>query len=72
MFWHPVTEGNRVATDGLCTVSEGLVGADLLASRLQGQDVLRSGFYDVVRDRLGWSPADAEMGLPGEIQSMLV
>ena len=44
-----------VLTDGLFTVSEGLVGADLLASRLQGQDVLRSGFYDVVRDRLGWS-----------------
>ena len=39
-----------VLTDGLFTMSEGLVGADLLASRLQGQDVLRSGFYDVVRD----------------------
>ena len=32
-----------VFTDGLFTVSEGLVGADLLASRLQGQDLLRSG-----------------------------
>ena len=32
-----------VLTDGLFTLSEGLVGADLLASRLQGQDVLRSG-----------------------------
>ena len=44
-----------VLTDGLFTLSEGLIGADILASRLQGQDVLRSGFYDVVRDRLGWS-----------------
>jgi hypothetical protein len=61
-----------VLTDGLFTLSEGLVAADLLASRLQGQDVLRSGFYDVVRRRLGWSPAEAEMALPGEIQSMLV
>jgi hypothetical protein len=60
-----------VLTDGLFTVSEGLVGADLLASRLQGQDVLRSGFYDVVRDRLGWSPA-AEMALPAELQANLV
>jgi sirohydrochlorin ferrochelatase len=59
-----------VLTDGLFTVSEGLVGADLLASRLQGQDVLRSGFFDVVRDRLGWSPA-AEMALPGELQARL-
>jgi sirohydrochlorin ferrochelatase len=61
-----------VLTDGLFTMSEGLVGADLLASRLQGQDVLRSGFYDVVRERLGWSAAEAEMTLPGELQAMLV
>lgn len=60
-----------VLTDGLFTLSEGLVGADLLASRLQGQDVLRSGFYDVVRDRLGWSPA-AEMALPIEFQETLI
>ena len=59
-----------VLTDGLFTLSEGLVGADLLASRLQGQDVLRSGFYDVVRDRLGWSPA-AEMALPTDLQASL-
>ena len=59
-----------VLTDGLFTVSEGLVGADLLASRLQGQDVLRSGFYDVVRGRLGWSAA--ETILPAELQSILV
>lgn len=57
-------------TDGIFTLSEDLVGADLLASRLQGQDVLRSGFYDVVRDRLGWSPA-AESALPGDVQARL-
>jgi len=59
-----------VLTDGLFTVSEGLVGADLLASRLQGQDVRRSAFYDVVCDRLGWSPA-ADFKLPGELQALL-
>jgi sirohydrochlorin ferrochelatase len=60
-----------VLTDGLFTLSEGLVGADLLASRLQGQDVRRSGFYDVVRDRLDWSPAEAETALPTELQAIL-
>ena len=53
-----------VLTDGLVTASEGLVGADLLASRLEGQDVRRSGFFDVVRDRLGWSRAEEELALP--------
>lgn len=61
-----------VLTDGLFTLSEGLVGADLLASRLQGQDVLRSGFYDVVRDRLDWPPAEAEIPLPSALQASLV
>lgn len=60
-----------VLTDGLFTLSEGLIGADILASRLQGQDVLRSGFYDVVRERLGWSRAGAEMSLPGDLQVKL-
>jgi hypothetical protein len=61
-----------VHTDGLFTVSEGIVGADLLACRLQGQDPLRSGFYGVVRDQLGWPDADAEMSLPGDVQGILV
>jgi sirohydrochlorin ferrochelatase len=61
-----------VLTDGLFTLSEGLVGADILASRLQGQDVSRSGFFNVVRDRLGWSDSAAEMTLPGDIQASLV
>ena len=61
-----------VLTDGLFTLSEGLIGADILASRLQGQDVLRSGFYDVVRDRLGWPQAEAEMALPSDLQACLV
>jgi sirohydrochlorin ferrochelatase len=60
-----------VLTDGLFTLSEGLVGADLLASRLQGQDVLRSAFYDVIRDRLGWPSAAATAPLPVDVQAML-
>jgi sirohydrochlorin ferrochelatase len=58
-----------VPGDGIFTFSEGLVGADLLASRLQGQDVQRSGFYDVVRDRLGWSQLAAEIPLPVDLQA---
>ena len=61
-----------VLTDGLFTLSEGLGGADILASRLQGQDVGRSAFYDVVRDRLGWSPEVSAMALPEELQVSLV
>jgi sirohydrochlorin ferrochelatase len=61
-----------VLADGLFTVSEGLVGADLLASRLQGQDVLRSGFYDVVRQQLSWSQSESEMTLPSDLQARLV
>ena len=60
-----------VLTDGLFTLSEGLIGADILASRLQGQDVSRSGFYDVVRNQLGWSQGEAEMALPSDLQVSL-
>ena len=61
-----------VLTDGIFTLSEGLVGADVLASRLQGQDITRSAFFGVIRDRLGWPDAAATMALPGDIQSLLV
>jgi hypothetical protein len=60
-----------VSTSGIFTLSEGLVAADLLASRLQGQDVLCSGFYDVVRERLGWSEAAAAAPLPIDVQVAL-
>jgi hypothetical protein len=60
-----------VLTDGLFTMSEGLAGADVLASRLQGQDVARSGFFDVVRDRLGWPQEAEEFDLPDEARAAL-
>jgi hypothetical protein len=60
-----------VPVDGIFTFSEGLVGADLLASRLQGQDVRRSGFYDVVKERLGSSQIAAETPLPIDVQTAL-
>lgn len=61
-----------VPTQGLFTFSEGLAGADILASRLQGQDVSRSGFYDVVRRRLGRVPMEAQIQLPVEVPVGLV
>lgn len=61
-----------VLTDGIFTFSEGLVGADLLASRLQGQDVRRSGYYDVVRARLGSLQSAEDMALPLDLQACLV
>ena len=60
-----------VPGDGIFTFSEGLAGADLLASRLQGQDVQRSGFYDVVRDRLAWPEEAAQTPLPLDVQASL-
>lgn len=60
-----------VLTDGLFTLSEALPGADLLASRLQGQDIRRSSFYEVVRDRLGWPEKISERPLPEDLQASL-
>lgn len=56
-----------VLTDGVFTLSEGLVAADVLASRLQGQEVTRSAFYDVIRQRLGCPPSAIAQPLPDEL-----
>jgi hypothetical protein len=52
---------------GHITASRGLVAADILASRLQGQDVHRSAFFDVVRQELGWDPEAADTSLPEDV-----
>jgi hypothetical protein len=49
---------------GYLTASRGLVAADILASRLQGQNVCRSAFFDVVRQDLGWDNDAVEAPLP--------
>jgi hypothetical protein len=58
-----------VLSDGIVTLSEGLPGADILASRLQGQDVSRSAFFDVVKHELDWPESAAAQTLPVEIQT---
>ena len=42
-----------IPNPGIVTLSRGLVAADVLASRLQGQDVRRSAFFAAVFDDLG-------------------
>jgi len=49
---------------GYLTASRGLVSADILAARIQGQDVRRSAFFDVVRQDLGWDPEAVAAPLP--------
>jgi hypothetical protein len=57
---------------GYVTASEGLVAADILAARLQGQDVRRSAFFDVVREELGWDDEAAELELPEAVKRLFV
>lgn len=58
-----------VLSDGVITLSEGLAGADILASRLQGQDVSRSAFFSLVKEELGWPEPAATQTLPLELQT---
>ena len=60
-----------IRDSGLITASRGLVSADILAARLQGQDVMHSAFFDVVRQELGWDDCAAEGALPGELETVL-
>jgi hypothetical protein len=53
-----------IANAGYLAASSSLVTADILASRLQGQDVNRSAFFDVVRAELDWDESAASDPLP--------
>jgi hypothetical protein len=59
-----------VENAGYVTAGRELVSADILASRLQGQDVNRSAFFDVVRTELGWDDAAAIEPLPASVQRL--
>jgi hypothetical protein len=57
-----------VSNPGLVTLSRGLVAADVLASRLQGQDVRRSAYFAAVFDELGCPETAAiEAAIPDEL-----
>jgi hypothetical protein len=58
-----------VENAGYLTASHAVVTADILASRLQGQDVTRSAFFDVVGAELGWDEAASHEPLPSGTQA---
>jgi len=53
---------------GYVTASRGLAAADILAARLQGQDITKSAFFDVVREELGWDEEAAATPLPERVR----
>jgi len=57
---------------GFLVASRNVVTADILASRLQGQDVNRSAFFDVVRAELGWDEEAATDPVPATVKSLFV
>jgi hypothetical protein len=57
-----------ISNAGYVAASSDLATADILASRLQGQDVNRSAFFDVVRAELGWDESAATDPLPQAVQ----
>jgi hypothetical protein len=59
-----------ISNAGYVTASSDLVTADILASRLQGQDVNRSAFFDVARAELGWDASAAADPLPQAVQCL--
>jgi hypothetical protein len=59
-----------ISNAGYVTASSNLVTADILASRLAGQDVNRSAFFDVVRAELGWDASAAADPLPPAVQCL--
>jgi hypothetical protein len=58
-----------ITNAGCVAASRGLVAADILASRLQGQNVDSSAFFDVVREQLGWDSC-ARMELPETVKTI--
>lgn len=59
-----------ISNAGYVAASRYLASADILASRLQGQDVERSAFFDVVRAELDWDEAAATDPLPQAVQCL--
>jgi hypothetical protein len=59
-----------ISNAGYVAASANLLTADILASRLQGQDVNRSAFFDVARAELGWDESAATCPLPQAVQCL--
>jgi hypothetical protein len=59
-----------ILNPGVITLSRGLPAADILASRLQGQDVRRSAFFAAVLDELAAGP-DGDAGPDAAIDAAI-
>ena len=59
-----------ISNAGCVAAGRNLVTADILASRLQGQDVTRSAFFDVVRAQLGWDEVAATGHPPESLRTL--
>jgi sirohydrochlorin ferrochelatase len=59
-----------ISNAGYVAASSNLLTADILASRLEGQDVNRSAFFDVARAELGWDAHAAADPLPQAVQCL--
>lgn len=57
-----------ITNAGHVAASRDIATADILASRLEGQDVNRSAFFDVVRAELGWDESAANDPIPASVQ----
>jgi hypothetical protein len=55
---------------GHLVVSPSLAAADIAAARLQGQNVSRSAFFDVVRTQLGWDGDAEQSTVPARLHSL--
>jgi hypothetical protein len=59
-----------ITDSGHLVASRSLAAADIVAARLQSQDVNRSAFFDVVRAELAWDEAAADAAISHELQTL--
>jgi hypothetical protein len=57
---------------GHLVASRNIAAADILAARLQGQEVSRSAFFDVVREQLAWDDAAEQSIVPTKFHTLFV
>ena len=61
-----------ISDAGHLIASRNIAAADIFAARLQGQEVSRSAFFDVVRAELGWDDAAEQSIVPAAFHTLFV
>jgi hypothetical protein len=59
-----------ISDAGHLIASRNIAAADILAARLQGQEVARSAFFDVVREQLAWDDAAEQSSVPARFHTL--